>query len=125
MLVGALAAVALLLAVVGIYGLVAYAVARDARETAIRLALGATSGRTIGSVMRRVVGLTSLGIVAGIGLVLAGQRLLASFVTGATVRDPFTIAVVAVGLLGVAVAAAAGPAFRATRVPLAAILRGQ
>ena len=125
MLVGALAVVALLLAVVGIYGLVAYAVARDARETAIRMALGATSGRTMGSVMRRVVGLTGFGIVAGIGLVLAGQELLASFVAGATVRDPFTIAVVSAVLLGVAVAAAAGPAFRATRVPLATILRGQ
>jgi predicted permease len=124
MLVGALAAVALLLAVVGIYGLVAYAVARDARDTAIRIALGATSSRTIGAVLRRVLLLTSLGIAAGLGLALAGQSLLASFVAGVTVRDPLTMGVVAAGLLGVSVAAAAGPAFRATRVNLPAILRG-
>jgi putative ABC transport system permease protein len=124
-LVGALAAVALLLAVVGLYGLVAYAVARDARDTAIRVALGATSGRTIAAVMRRVVALTAAGILAGIALALASQELLASFVVGVTVRDPLTIGVVAGGLLCVAVAAAAGPAVRAARVDPVLLLRSQ
>lgn len=124
-LVGALAAVALLLVVVGLYGLVAYAVARDARDTAIRMALGASSGRTVGAVLRRVLWLTTGGIVCGIGLAMTGQQLLASFVAGVTVRDPLTMAVVGVGLLVVALFAAAGPAIRASRVDPALVLRGQ
>jgi predicted permease len=124
-LVGALAGVALLLAVVGLYGLVAYAVARDARDTAIRMALGATSGRTAGLVVRRVLALTAAGVVIGIGLALASQRVLASFVADVTVRDPLTMAVVAVALLSAATLAAMGPALRASRVDPALVLRGQ
>lgn len=124
-LVGALAAVALLLAVVGLYGLVAYAVARDARDTAIRVALGATAARTVGGVLRRVAALTAIGIAAGLGLALTSQDLLASFVAGISVRDPLTMGVVAGGLLLAAILAAAGPAIRASRVDPALVLRGQ
>ena len=124
-LVGALAIVALLLAVVGLYGLVAFAVARDARDTAIRVALGATSSQTAGIVLRRILVLTAAGVAVGVGLALASQELLATFVAGVTVRDPLTMVAVGIGLMSVAAIAAAGPALRASRVDPALVLRGQ
>ena len=124
-LVGALAIVALLLAVVGLYGLVAFAVARDARDTAIRVALGATSSQTAGIVLRRVLILTAAGVAVGVALALASQELLATFVAGVTVSDPLTMAIVGIGLMSVAALAAAGPALRASRVDPALVLRGQ
>jgi ABC-type antimicrobial peptide transport system permease subunit len=77
------------------------------------------------AVLRRVLALTAGGVVAGVGLALASQQLLTSFVAGVTVRDPLTIGVVSSGLLAVALVAAAGPALRASRVDPALVLRGQ
>jgi putative ABC transport system permease protein len=122
-LMAALAGVALLLAAIGLYGLIAYSVARDARDIAIRMALGASAGRTVGHVVRRVLGLTLVGVIMGIGLALVGQRLLAGFLSGITAHDPITVAAVSLGLLIVAGLAAAGPARRASRIDPAALLR--
>ncbi|HET9370613.1 MAG TPA: ABC transporter permease [Vicinamibacterales bacterium] len=124
-LVSALAVVALALTAIGLYGVVAYAVARDARDTAIRMALGATSGRTAGAVLAKVAAIAVAGIGIGVVVALAAEGLVSSFMSGVTARDPLTIGGVAIGLLTVALTAAAGPARRATRVDPATVLRGQ
>jgi predicted permease len=124
-LVGALAVVALLLAAIGLYGLIAYAVARDARDIAIRMALGASAGTMVGRVLWSVVLLAGAGITAGVLGAIAGHQWLSSFLTGVTARDPLTISVTALGLMLVALLAAAAPAIRASRIDPASALRSQ
>jgi putative ABC transport system permease protein len=121
-LIGSLAGVALLLAAVGLYGLIAYSIALGVRDIAIRMALGATAGHTIASVLGNVLLLVCSGIAAGLALALAGTRLVAEFLSGVTEHDPLTLASVVVVLLVVALVAAAGPAVRASRVdPITAL----
>jgi putative ABC transport system permease protein len=121
-LIGSLAGVALLLAAVGLYGLIAYSVALGIRDIAIRMALGATTGDTVGGVLARVMLLACGGIAAGLALALGGTRLVAEFLSGVTEHDPLTLASVVVLLLVVALVAAAGPAVRASRVdPITAL----
>jgi putative ABC transport system permease protein len=124
-LVGALAVAALLLAGLGLYGLIAHAVAKDHRNIAIRIALGASSRHTVSRVVTHVVLLTSAGMLLGGGLAYAGHTLVAGFLAGVDAFDPLTLVVVAVILLGVTLLAALGPASRASRVDPAAVLRGQ
>ena len=122
LVLGAFAAVALLLAIVGIYAVVSYAVAQRTREIGVRLALGATSGQVhalvLGSAMRAVVP----GLVAGGALAAASAQALRTMLYGVT---PFDIAALAaaIGLLGfAAVVSSLLPALRATRVdPLIAM----
>jgi putative ABC transport system permease protein len=123
LLVSALAVVALALAVLGLYGLIALAVARTARDIAIRMALGASAGHTVARVVRHLLLLTAAGVAAGVGLAMAGQELVAGFLVGVTAFDPSTIAIVAGVLLAAAAAAAAGPAARASRIDPASVLR--
>ena len=123
-LVGALAVAALLLAGLGLYGLIAHAVAKDHRNIAIRIALGASSRHTVSRVVTHVVLLTSAGMLLGGGLAYAGHTLVAGFLAGVDAFDPLTFVVVAVILLGVTLLAALGPASRASRVDPAAVLRG-
>jgi putative ABC transport system permease protein len=122
-LVSALAIVALALAVLGLYGLIALTVARTARDIAIRMALGAGAPRMVARVVGHLLLLTAAGVVAGVGLAMAGQELVARFLVGVTPFDPTTIAIVAVVLLAAAAVAAAGPAARASRIDPAAVLR--
>jgi putative ABC transport system permease protein len=122
-LIGSLAAVALLLAAVGLYGVIAYSVALGVRDIAIRMALGATTGDTVGGVLGRVLLLASGGMAAGLALALAGTRLVADFLSGVTEHDPLTLATVVVVLLVVALVAAAGPAVRASRIDPVTALR--
>ena len=89
------------------------------------MALGATSSRTAGAVLAKVAAIAVGGIGIGVVVALAAEGLVSSFMSGVTARDPLTIAGVAIGLLTVALVAAAGPARRATRVDPAAVLRGQ
>jgi putative ABC transport system permease protein len=106
---------AMLLALVGVHGVLSYTVAQRTSEVGIRVALGATRGR----IMRLVVGdaarLALLGIVTGTAGALAGSRLLSSLVFGITVRDPATFVGVAVGVLAMAALASWLPARRAAR----------
>jgi len=116
LLLTALGAIGLLLAAVGIYGVVAYFVTQRTGEIGLRMALGATPGRVlrlvVGQGMRPVV----LGIVVGVGLAGAASRLLASLVFGVGTRDPLTFVAVPVMLGVVALAASVLPARRAIRV---------
>ena len=115
-LVGVFAALALVLVLVGVYGVMSYDVSQRAREIGIRLALGADRS----SVMRMVVGgglrIASTGIVGGAILALAAARLIAGLLFGVSAADPSTYGMLAAVLLAMAVAAAYLPARRAARI---------
>ncbi len=117
------AALALVLAAVGIYGVVAYSVAQRTRETGIRMALGASPAAVLGAVLREAGLLAAAGVLAGIALAAAGTRVLSALLFGVRPADPLTFAAVAALLVGVALLAAWIPARRATRVDPSIALR--
>jgi putative ABC transport system permease protein len=112
----AFGALATLLAVIGLYGVMAYTVARRTREIGIRMALGAVQGDVVWLVMREVLMLVGSGIVLGLVASWAAGRLIASQLYSVTATDPVTIAAAAGLLLFVALLAGYLPARRATRV---------
>jgi predicted permease len=125
LLISAFAATALVLAVVGTYGVISYTVAQRGRELGIRLALGASQRSVVTLVMRRVVALAAVGI--GVGLVGAAalSRLAQALLFGVRADDPSSYAMAA-GVLAIAAAlAAAVPARRAARVDPALALRSE
>lgn len=113
----AFGAAALLVAGLGIYGVVAHAVAERVPEIGIRRALGASAPGVVWTVMSRTLLLAGAGTAAGALLALVSARLLAALVYGVGVRDPGTFAVSILVLLTVAVCAALVPATRAARTP--------
>ena len=115
-LMSVFASIALLLAAVGTYGVLAGAVARRTREIGIRMALGADAGRVWRGVLRGALGLVLLGIVVGTGIALLGTRWLEAFLFQVRPRDPITFAGGALLLVLVGVAASMLPARRATHV---------
>jgi predicted permease len=116
------AAIAVLLAAIGLYGVVAFGVVRRTREIAIQLALGASAGTVRWQVVRGAVALAAAGLMAGLlGAVWLG-RLMEGLLFEVTPTDPATLAAVAAILMLVTVIAAAVPAARATRIdPLQAL----
>jgi ABC-type antimicrobial peptide transport system permease subunit len=116
---------ALLLGMVGIYGVIAYAVSQRTREIGIRMALGATRPELTGMFVRH--GLVLAGIGAGCGLLAAAglSRLMASLLFGVGPADPLTYAAVAIGLVTAAMVASYLPARRATRVDPVEALRAE
>jgi len=120
----AFAASALTLAVIGVYGIVAYGVTQRTREIGIRTALGARRGAIVGLFVREGVRLGAVGLAFGIALALGGTRLLESMVYGVSVRDVRTFAAVGLVLVVVAAMASLIPARRAARVdPVEALRR--
>jgi len=121
-LVASFAGLALLLAIVGVYGVLAYLVVQRTREFGVRMALGATGRVVTRLVLRHALLLTTVGVAAGtIGAVLAGPAL-ASQLYGLSARDTWTLTIVPVILLSVSMLAAFVPAWRATHVdPLVAL----
>jgi predicted permease len=113
---GAFSAVALLLAAVGIYGVVAYAVARQRRDIGIRLALGAAPGRVRGEVIRAALRPVLMGLIVGIGGALALGRTLATLLFEVEPADPTTFVAVSALLLATAAAACWIPARRSARI---------
>jgi predicted permease len=107
---------ALALAAVGIYGIMAYSVANRRNEIGIRLALGAQSAQVRGMILRESAWLTAAGIVAGVGAALLPIRLVRSMLYGIQPYDPTTMTVGILVLLAVAMAASWIPARRAARV---------
>ena len=116
------AGVALLIGVVGIYGVIAYAVSQRAREIGLRMALGAQISDVRRMFLRRGLILTAIGTVLGIGVAVGITRVMAAFLFGVGPLDPMTYAVVSSLLAGVALLATYLPARRAARVdPLVAL----
>jgi len=124
LLITIFAGVALVLAAVGIYGLMSYMVNERTHEIGIRMALGAVGGDVLGMVVRQTVRLVIFGAVLGLAGALALGRALTSLVFEVRPSDPATLAAVTVVLAVVALAATIVPAIRATRVtPLVALRR--
>jgi predicted permease len=117
------AAVALVLAAVGLYGVVAYAVTQRTREIGIRIALGAASAEVTGMVLREGFRPAVMGIVLGLLISSFAARLLSSLLFGVGWNDPTVLVSVSLLLLTVTVVAAAIPARRASRVPPASALQ--
>jgi len=117
------AMLAVVLAAVGVYGVLAYTVSSRRREFGIRLALGATSSSVLRLVMRQGLAWLAIGLLIGVGGALASGRVLGGMLYGVAPNDALTLAGVAVVLLGVVASACLIPAMRATRVDPAATMR--
>jgi predicted permease len=116
------ALLALLLACVGLYGVMSYDVARRTHEIGIRMALGAQRRDVIGLVLRETILLVSIGVIIGLGAALGATRLITSLLYDLTPNDPLTISLASLLLLTVAALAGYLPARRASRVdPMVAL----
>jgi predicted permease len=122
-LLGIFAAVALVLAAIGIYGLMSYSVEQQKQEVGIRMALGADRGRVLKLILRQGMTPAIIGVLIGVGIGYALTRLMSSLLFGVKANDPVTFASVAIVLTAVALFAALIPAQRATRVDPAIALR--
>jgi ABC-type antimicrobial peptide transport system permease subunit len=122
-LFSAFSVVALSIAVIGIYGVIAYGVAQRRKEIGIRVALGARPSTVAGMVVRQGMVLAAVGIAAGLALALLLTRFLASFLFSVTPTDPLTLGLVAAALAAAALAASYIPAVRATRTDPVEVLR--
>lgn len=122
-LLGLFAAVALLLAALGIYGVIGYYVAQRVREVGIRMALGADKGHVYRAIVGRGLALSGIGLVAGLVGALGMTRFMSSLLYGIDATDPFTFAVVPLCLGAAAVLASYLPARRAARIDPVTALR--
>jgi putative ABC transport system permease protein len=121
-LAGTFAVLALLLAMAGIYGVMSYVVTQRTSELGLRMALGAARGDVIGLVLSRAALLAAAGLAIGAGLSLAVSRLIGAMLFGLTATDPATYALVLLSVAGIAILAAVGPAWRASRIdPMVAL----
>jgi putative ABC transport system permease protein len=124
-LVGALGALALVLSVVGIYGVVAYTVSRRTREIGIRLALGEAQRAIRVRIVGQALVPAALGVGSGVAAAIVTARWLESFVLGVAPRDAATLGAVSALFLGVTVLAAYAPARRASRIDPTVALRAE
>jgi predicted permease len=121
-LAGTFALLALLLAMAGIYGVMSYVVTQRTPELGLRMALGAARGDVIGLVLSRAAVLAVVGLTIGGGLSLAVSRFVGAMLFGLKAVDPTTYAMVLLSVAGIAILAAAGPAWRASRIdPMVAL----
>jgi predicted permease len=117
------AVIGLLLACVGLYGIVSYETIRRTREIGIRMALGAKRSHVLRLVMGEIVAVLTIGAGIGVALALAASRLIGSLLFGVSTSDPFAMASALAVLIGVALAASYLPARRASRLDPTQALR--
>jgi ABC-type antimicrobial peptide transport system permease subunit len=116
------ASAALLIGVVGIYGVIAYSAAQRTREIGVRMALGAQIGDVRRMILRHGLSVTAMGIALGIGVAIVATRVMSAFLFGVGPIDPVTYAVVSGTLVAVALLATYLPARRASRIdPIVAL----
>ncbi len=125
LLLGGFAALAMVLAMIGLYGVMSHLVTQRTREIGVRVALGAAARDVLGLVLRQGVRLALLGVGVGLVAALLLTRVMRSMLFGVGVRDPVTFVVMPVLLLGVAALASWLPARRATRVDPIEALRAE
>jgi putative ABC transport system permease protein len=119
---GTFALLALLLAMAGIYGVMSYVVTQRTSELGLRMALGAARGDVLGLVLSRAAALAALGLSFGAALSLAVSQFIGAMLFGLKATDPGTYAVVLLSVAAIAILAAAGPAWRASRIdPMVAL----
>jgi predicted permease len=123
LLLTSFAGMALFLALVGLYGVIAYSVKQRSAEIGVRMALGASRGTVMGMVLRQGAGLAATGLALGLAAALALTRLIAVWLYGVSPVDAATLATVAGLLFGVSLMACAIPAWRAARIDPVAALR--
>jgi putative ABC transport system permease protein len=124
-MLGIAASVALLIGMVGIYGVVAYAAAQRTREIGVRMALGAQTGDVRKMFLRHGLWLTTIGIAIGVGIALMLTRVMSTFLFGVGPMDPITYAAVSAILAGMTLVATYLPAHRASRVDPVVALRAE
>ena len=124
-LLGAFALLALVLAAVGLYGVVSYAATQRTHEIGIRIALGAGRSSVLGLVLRQGLGLATIGAAIGLLCSIGVNQALVHIVPSVQPGDPLTLTLVAALLLGVAVAASYVPAWKATRIDPIIALRNE
>jgi ABC-type antimicrobial peptide transport system permease subunit len=122
-LLGAFSGLALLLACLGLYGVLSYAVQQRSREIGLRIALGATARGVVGMVVGRGLALTGAGLAIGLAAAAAATRAMKSMLFGVEAMDPGTFGAVAAVLCGIAALACWLPARRASRVDPIVVLR--
>jgi ABC-type antimicrobial peptide transport system permease subunit len=120
---GSFGVLALLLAAVGTYGVLSYMVTERRREISVRMALGASRSSVVALVMRQGLHATLVGVIVGIGGALAANRMIASFLFGVQPSDAATMAGVVATISMVAAFACWLPAWRASRLDPAVVLR--
>jgi ABC-type antimicrobial peptide transport system permease subunit len=123
--IGAFAAGALLLAGIGLYGLLAFSVAERRREIAVRLALGAEPPQIVRMIVKQGLALVSIGLVLGIGAAFAFAGTVDSFLYRTGRHDAVAFGAIPVLLLAIALIACALPAYRASRVQSLTALRAE
>jgi ABC-type antimicrobial peptide transport system permease subunit len=124
-MVGVFGATALLLALAGIYGAVAFNVAQRTREIGVRVALGAQTRSVIGLVLRTSLIWVAIGLAVGVAVALGAARAVGSLLYGISPHDPLAYTAAAAGLSVAATAAAWVPALRAARVDPVVALRSE
>ncbi len=124
-LLGTFAAIALILALIGIYAVLSYIVQQRSREIAVRLAIGARPSGIFAIVAARGMALTGIGIAVGLAATVTGVGLLQTLLFGVTGRDSWTLACVTMMLTMGAIAACIAPALRASRIDPIEALRNE
>ena len=125
LLLGLFAALALLLASIGIYGVMSYSVAQRTREIGIRIALGARRADVLQMTLKQALKLVGVGMILGLAAAFLLTRVLQTLLFGISATDPITFLGISLVLLAVAILASYIPALRATKVDPLVALRGQ